>query len=85
MKRFKSYSEIIEHYRWNGRLKSIEEIEWIQKAASLQEAIELASASRQDNGKLFFHQRWLDEEAAALGIIRELRVGAVSGDPGQGC
>lgn len=71
MKRFKSYSEIIEHYRWNGRLKSIDEIEWIQKAAGMREAIELAGTSRQENGKLFFHQRWLDEEAAASGI-REL-------------
>jgi hypothetical protein len=68
MKKFKSYSKIIEHYRWNGRLKSIEEIEWIKTAPSLEKAIELAGTSRQENGKLSFHQRWLDENAAALGI-----------------
>jgi hypothetical protein len=65
MKRAPTYTEIIEHYFWHGRLKALEEIEWMQASDDLPAAIKQATASVQDNGRLFFHQRWLDEEAAA--------------------
>jgi hypothetical protein len=72
MKKPCTYASIIDHYKWNGRLKADEEVEWMKASTDLGSAIERAAGSVQENGRRFFHQRWLDQEAAALAKVELL-------------
>lgn len=60
MSRLSSYEEIVENYRWAGRLKSMEELDYFAKLPSLEDAIDAVADARKENGALFNHQRHLE-------------------------